>query len=159
MSFFSLRTRRFLPLPPLSALLLAALLSACSSAPKEEAKTVSPSSVASHPQNTPASRTWLGLLRPYKIDIQQGNFVSQEQAAKLQEGMTKDQVRFVLGSPLLTDLFHNERWDYVFRLKKGNGEITTNRLTVFFKEDRVSRIESTPLPDEAAYLSHISGKK
>ncbi len=102
-------------------------------------------------------KRWLGIFTPYRIDIQQGNFISQEVAAKLREGMTKEQVRFLLGAPLLNDMFHAERWDYLFRLQKGNGILTTNRLTIFFKDNRIARVESTPLPNEAEYLSHISG--
>lgn len=97
------------------------------------------------------------MFSPYKLDIQQGNFISQEMAAKLKEGMTKEQVRFLLGVPLLTDMFHDGRWDYLFRLQKANGLLSTNRLTVFFKDNRVTRFESTKLPGEVEYISHISG--
>ena len=110
--------------------------------------------------NTPApSRTqrWLGIFTPYKQDIQQGNFISHEMAAQIKEGQTKEQVRFLLGVPLLTDMFHEGRWDYLFRLQKANGQITTNRLTIFFKDNRVVRFESTQLPGELEYISHISG--
>lgn len=99
----------------------------------------------------------LGILSPYRPDIQQGNFVSQEMVAQLKEGMTQDQVRFVLGTPLLTDIFHAERWDYVFRLAKGNGELTTSRVTVFFKDNRLARFEGGDLPTEKDYLSRIAG--
>ena len=99
----------------------------------------------------------MGIFSPYKLDIQQGNFISQEMASRLKEGMTKEQVRFILGVPLLTDMFHDGRWDYLFRLQKAKGELTTNRLTVFFKNNRVIRYESTSLPGEVEYISHISG--
>lgn len=99
----------------------------------------------------------MGIFSPYKLDIQQGNFVSQEMAAKLKEGMTKEQVRFLLGVPLLTDMFHDGRWDYLFRLQKASGELSTNRLTVFFKDGRVARFESTSLPGEVEYISNITG--
>ena len=102
-------------------------------------------------------KRWLGIFTPYKINIQQGNFISQDMAAKLRPGMTKDQVKFLLGTPLLTDLFHGNRWDYLFRLQKPNGALTTNRVAIFFKDDRVERIEGSELPSEAEYLSHIAG--
>lgn len=102
-------------------------------------------------------KRWLGIFTPYKINIQQGNFISQDMAAKLRPGMTKEQVRFVLGTPLLTDLFHADRWDYLFRLQKPNGELTANRVAVFFKDNRVERIDSGELPSESDYLSHIAG--
>ena len=75
------------------------------------------------------AQRFLGFLSPYRIDVQQGNFISREMVAQLKEGMrtkdgvTPEQVRFVLGTPLLTDIFHSNRWDYVFRLKKGSGEL------------------------------------
>ena len=103
------------------------------------------------------ARPFLGFLRPYRPDIQQGNFISREMVAQLKEGMTRDQVRFVLGTPLLTDVFHNERWDYPFRMAKGNGEMTASRLTLVFAEDRLARIEGGDLPTEADYLARISG--
>lgn len=104
-------------------------------------------------------RKWISKLTPYKVDIQQGNFVSSEMLSKLKPGMTKEQVRFVLGTPLLTDMFHANRWDYLFRLQKPNGALTTNRVTVFFKDNLVDRIVNDHLPDEAQYLSNIAGDK
>jgi outer membrane protein assembly factor BamE len=102
-------------------------------------------------------RRFLGLLSPYRIDIQQGNFVSEEMVSQLKEGMTPDQVRFVLGAPLLTDIFHANRWDYPFRLQKGNGEVTTSRVTVFFKDNRLARFEGGELPTEKDYLARLAG--
>ena len=99
----------------------------------------------------------MGFLRPYRPDIQQGNFISREMVSQLKEGMTKDQVRFVLGTPLLTDVFHKDRWDYPFRMAKGNGEMTASRLTLTFVDDKLARIEGGDLPTEADYLSRISG--
>ncbi len=101
-------------------------------------------------------KKWLSFFTPYRVNVQQGNFISSEMLAKIQPGMTKEQVRFVLGTPLLTDMFHANRWDYLFRLQKTNGAITTNRVTVFFKENVVERVSNDHLPGEAEYLSHIS---
>ena len=103
------------------------------------------------------ARPFLGFLRPYRPDIQQGNFISREMVAQLKEGMTREQVRFVLGTPLLTDVFHNERWDYPFRMAKGNGEMTASRLTLTFVDEKLARIEGGDLPTEADYLARISG--
>jgi outer membrane protein assembly factor BamE len=102
-------------------------------------------------------RRFLGFLSPYRIDIQQGNFVSQEMVSQLKEGMTSDQVRFVLGTPLLTDIFHANRWDYPFRLQKGNGEVTISRVTLFFKDNRLARFEGGELPTEKDYLARLAG--
>jgi outer membrane protein assembly factor BamE len=103
-------------------------------------------------------KRFLGIFSPYRPDIQQGNFVSQEMVAQLKEGMTPDQVVFLLGTPLLNDVFHGERWDYPFRMQKGNGEITTSSVTVYFENNRVSRIEGGDLPTEADYLARIANK-
>jgi outer membrane protein assembly factor BamE len=82
-----------------------------------------------------------GWLAPYRIDIQQGNFVSQEMVAQLKHGMTKDQVRFVLGTPLLTDIFHGDRWDYVYLLDRPGQPQVQRRLALYFEDDRLARLE------------------
>lgn len=106
------------------------------------------------------SSSLFGFLRPYRIDIQQGNFVSKEMVAQLRPGLTRDQVRFVLGTPLLTDMFHSNRWDYDFRLAKGNGEIMTSRVSVFFKDDVLEHVEGGEnLPTESEYLTLITDAK
>jgi outer membrane protein assembly factor BamE len=102
-------------------------------------------------------RRFLGVFSPYRIDIQQGNFVSREMVEQLKEGMTRDQVRFVLGTPLLTDIFHADRWDYVFRMQKGSGAVISSRASVFFDGDRLVKVEGGELPTEAEYLAFISG--
>lgn len=108
---------------------------------------------------------FLGLVTPYRIDIQQGNFVSREMVAQLKEGMqrregvTPEQVRFVLGTPLMTDIFHSNRWDYIFRLKKRTGEVISSRVTVFFKDNRVVNIEGDTLPTEKEYIAFIAGSQ
>lgn len=80
-------------------------------------------------------------LTPYKIDIQQGNYVTQDMLAKLQPGMTRSQVRFALGTPLIVDPFRTDRWDYVYNLYK-RGVLTEQRtVTVIFKGDALDRIE------------------
>jgi len=101
---------------------------------------------------------FLGILSPYRPDVQQGNFVSQEMMAQLKEGMTQDQVRFLMGTPLLTDIFHADRWDYAFRLQKGNGEVLSSRVSIFFKDDRVARFEGGNLPPEKDFLNLIVGE-
>ena len=75
----------------------------------------------------------------------------------LKPGMTREQVRFVLGTPLLTSVFHANRWDYPFRLERGNGELTTSRVTVYFKDDVVERFDGGNLPTEVEYIERIAG--
>jgi len=75
------------------------------------------------------------VVHEYKIDIQQGNVLTQEMVAQLKPGLTKDQVRFVLGTPVLMDMFHANRWDYVYRYQKGsNGEVEMRQFSTFFDE-------------------------
>lgn len=106
----------------------------------------------------PASaRRFLGVLSPYRIDIPQGNFVSEEMVLQLKEGMTQDQVRFALGTPLIMDIFHGNRWDYVFRMLKRNDEVLSSRVTVYFKDGVVSRFEGGNLPTEVNYLEILAG--
>ena len=100
---------------------------------------------------------FMWFFSPYRPDIQQGNFVSEEMLAQLKLGMTRDQVRFIFGTPLLTDPFHAERWDYAFRMAKGNGELTTSRVIVFFKDGKVDRFEGGNLPTEKEYIARIAG--
>ncbi|MDB5796277.1 MAG: small protein [Paucimonas sp.] len=97
------------------------------------------------------------FLRPYRADVQQGNFISGEMVSQLKPGMTPEQVRFVLGTPLLTDIFHRDQWTYAFDMRRGNGETTRGRLTLYFSDNRLERWEGGDLPGEEAYLARISG--
>ena len=78
-------------------------------------------------------------LNPYRIDIRQGNLVTQEMVGQLKAGMSREQVRFVLGSPMLADVFHPDRWDYVYYFKPGNKPEDTQqrRLIVYFEDDKL----------------------
>lgn len=81
------------------------------------------------------------IVNEYKIDIQQGNVLTQEMVSQLRPGLTKDQVRFVLGTPVLIDLFHANRWDYVYRLQKGNGDVEMRKFSTFFDaSDKLVRV-------------------
>ena len=86
--------------------------------------------------------TACSFLTPYRMEIQQGNYVTQEMTAQLKPGLTRDQVRFVMGTPLLTDIFHDERWDYVFVRQRANSkEVEHRRVVVFFENGKVKRVE------------------
>lgn len=80
-------------------------------------------------------------LGAHKIDIQQGNQVTSEMLAKLKPGMTPSQVRFVLGTPLLVDPFHANRWDYVYRLERAGKLVEHRRIVVVFENERLKGIE------------------
>ena len=94
-------------------------------------------------------------VQPYKIDIIQGNVVTREQLAMLQPGMQRIQVRDVLGTSLLKSMFHENRWDYVFTLKRQDGEPQSRKVTVFFKDNVVEKIEADDLPSEAEFVSTL----
>jgi outer membrane protein assembly factor BamE len=98
------------------------------------------------PRNLPLCLSLLvaacGPFSPYRMEIQQGNFVTQEMAAQLKPGLTRDQVRFVLGTPLVSDIFHDERWDYVFVRQRANSdEVERRRISVFFEDGKLKRID------------------
>ncbi len=81
------------------------------------------------------------FLVPHKVDVQQGNYVDQEMMSKLKLDMTRSQVLFVLGTPLVVDPFHRDRWDYVYLTGKA-GDVNRRRgITVVFSEDKLVRIE------------------
>jgi outer membrane protein assembly factor BamE len=81
-------------------------------------------------------------LSPYRIEIQQGNYVTQEMVAQLKPGLSRDQVRFVLGTPLVSDVFHDDRWDYVFTRRRTNSvDVETRRFAVFFEDGKLKRVE------------------
>ena len=100
---------------------------------------------------------FLWVFTPYRPDVQQGNFVSQEMIAQVKVGQTREQIMFILGTPLLTDMFHKDRWDYPFYLARGNGELTTSRVTLFFKDDKLERFDGGNLPSEREYIARIAG--
>ena len=107
-----------------------------------------------------ASHSLASIVTPYKIDIVQGNFVSQEQAAAVKPGMSRAQVRDILGTPLLTSVFHADRWDYVFTFKRQGVEPQARKVTAYFKDDALERLEADPLPTEAEFVASLnSGRK
>ena len=80
-------------------------------------------------------------LKPYRINVQQGNALTQEMVARLKPGMTRSQVRFVLGTPVVQDIFHANRWDYIYLFTEGHKETRSRRLTVIFEDDKLLRLE------------------
>ena len=98
-------------------------------------------------------------ITPYKVDVIQGNFVSKEQVEQLQAGMSRDQVKGLLGTPLMASLFHADRWDYVFTLKRQGVEPQSFKYTVFFEGDQLERFEGDAMPTEAEFISTLSNKR
>jgi outer membrane protein assembly factor BamE len=105
-----------------------------------------------------ASRRLATVVTPYKIDVVQGNFVSREQVEALKPGQSRQQVREILGTPLVTSLFHSNRWEYVFTLKKPSAELQTRKLTVYFEGDVLARSEGDEMPSEAEFVASLDGR-
>jgi outer membrane protein assembly factor BamE len=97
--------------------------------------------------------SWVPMIpgiTPHKIDIQQGNVVTQDMVVKLKPGMSKSQVRFALGTPLVLDPFHSDRWDYVYVQQKRGRVTEQRRIVVLFADDKLLRIEGDVVPAPAA---------
>ena len=97
----------------------------------------------------------VGVVTPYKMDIVQGNVVTKEQFALIKPGMSRAQVRDVMGTALLTSVFHAERWDYIFTLKSQSAKNQQRKVAVYFKGDAVVRTEGDELPTETEFVSTL----
>ncbi len=116
----------------------------------------------------------------YKIDVPQGNIVTQEMVNQLHTGMSKRQVSYAMGTPLVVDAFHPERWDYIYSFQKGGHKPVIHRVTIFFENDKLARIGGdyqphptsanatpakeitvtvTPPPPRQGFFSRLFGKK
>jgi outer membrane protein assembly factor BamE len=138
-----MRTSVFFRILPLSASVLAAFaLGGCSSF------------------NEPASiKGFIAFIAPYRPDVIQGNVVTTEQISHVTTGMSRVQVKEILGSPLITDPFHNDRWDYVFTLKRQGFDDQQRSFVVMFEKDKVLKIDAPELPTEDQFVAAISRKK
>ncbi len=105
------------------------------------------------------ARNLADRITPYRIEIVQGNFVSSEQVAALKPGMTRLQVRDLLGSPLLTSVFHGDRWDYAFTIRRTGTEPQRRHLSVFFKGDALERHEGDAMPSENEFVASLYPRK
>lgn len=94
-------------------------------------------------------------ITPYKADVIQGNFVSKEQVDTLKVGMLRSQVKDILGTPLLTSLFHADRWDYVFTLQRQGVASQSFKYAVFFRGDLLERFEGDAMPSEAEFIASL----
>ena len=98
-------------------------------------------------------------ITPYKVDVIQGNFVSKEQVAQLRPGLSRDEVKAVLGTPLMASLFHADRWDYVFTMKRQSVAPQSFKYTVYFKGNVLERFEGDDMPSEAEFISKLSNQR
>ena len=98
-------------------------------------------------------------ITPYRVDVIQGNFVSREQVEQLRPGLTREQVKSVMGTPLLASLFHADRWDYVFTLQRQGVPSQSYKYTVFFTGDQLVRFEGDTMPSEADFIDKLDTRK
>lgn len=136
--------RRTVALAGLASL---AALGGCSQMPKFDALSVSGDKV-------------LGLVRPYRVEIVQGNVVTKEMLERVKPGMPRAQVRDLLGSPLLTDVFHEARWDYVFTIRRQGAAPQSRHIQLTFEGDRLAKIDAPEdLPTENEFIAAINTAK
>ncbi|MEI7786428.1 MAG: outer membrane protein assembly factor BamE [Betaproteobacteria bacterium] len=98
-------------------------------------------------------------LTPYRSDVVQGNFIASEQVGQLKVGMPRLQVRSLLGTPLVSSLFHADRWDYVFSFKRGVGQPKLYRYTVYFQGDALTRFEGDAMPSESEFIAQLDVRR
>lgn len=101
----------------------------------------------------------LGFVTPYKVEVVQGNVITKEQAAMVKPGLTRSQVRDILGSPLLTDVFHTDRWDYIFTIRRQGAAPQQRQVTVRFDGDELKSIDAPELPGEREFVASIDTAK
>ena len=100
--------------------------------------------------------SFMGFITPYRIDIVQGNVVTKEQAALLKPGLSRTQVRDIVGTPLLADPFHADRWDYLFTLRRPNAAPQRRSVVILFENDLVKTVEAPDLPSEREFVVSIT---
>jgi len=128
-----------IPFTSAAGLLAATLLGACSS--------------------LQSSDNFLGFITPYRVEVVQGNVLTKEQVALIKPGQTRAQVRDVLGSPLLTDSFHADRWDYVFTIRRQGTAPQQREVVVLFDGDKLKSISAQDLPSERDFVASIDTLK
>ena len=107
-------------------------------------------------QSLQSSDNFLGVITPYRVEVVQGNVITREQVALVKPGLTRAQVRDVLGSPLLVDPFHADRWDYVFTIRRQGAAAQLRRVVVRFKSDVFESLEGAEgLPSEHEFVASI----
>jgi outer membrane protein assembly factor BamE len=99
---------------------------------------------------------FLGLITPYRVEVVQGNVVTQEQVARVKIGMSRAQVRDILGSPLLADVFHADRWDYIFTIRRQGAAPQRHSIVALFDGERLTSLDTGgELPGEEAFVASI----
>lgn len=103
-----------------------------------------------------SSENFLGIVTPYRLEVVQGNVVTQEQIERVKPGLTRSQVRDIMGSPLLADPFHADRWDYVFTLRQDRRPLQRRSVVLIFEGDVLKTIDAPELPTEREFIDSIA---
>ncbi|MET0333381.1 MAG: outer membrane protein assembly factor BamE [Rhizobacter sp.] len=106
-----------------------------------------------------SSDHFLGFITPYRVEVVQGNVLTREQVALVKPGLNRAQVRDILGSPLLTDVFHADRWDYVFTIRRQGTAPQQRQVVVLFDADKLKSIDAPDLPSERDFVNSIDTAK
>jgi outer membrane protein assembly factor BamE len=101
--------------------------------------------------------TWFPSLGVYKLDINQGNYITQDLVDRLKVGQTRPQVRTILGTPLVADAFHADRWDYVYEFNRQGRTFERRQFTVYFVDDKLARWEGDEMPPPPAEIARAGG--
>ena len=101
--------------------------------------------------------SWVPNPGVYKLDVNQGNYITQDQVDRLKVGLTRQQVRGALGTPMLTDAFHANRWDYPYEFNRQGRTLEHRQLTVYFVDDKVARWEGDEMPPSPAEVARSGG--
>jgi outer membrane protein assembly factor BamE len=104
-----------------------------------------------------AGCSWFPSLGVYKLDVNQGNYITQDQVEKLKVGQTRAQVRSALGTPLLADVFHGNRWDYIYEFNRQGRTLERRRFTAYFVEDKLARWEGDEMPPSPVEVARSGG--
>ena len=104
-----------------------------------------------------AGCSWLPRLGVYKLDVNQGNYVTQDQVDRLKVGLTRAQVRATMGTPMLTDAFHANRWDYPYEFNRLGRTVEHRQFTIYFVDDKVARWEGDEMPPPPAEVARSGG--
>jgi outer membrane protein assembly factor BamE len=104
----------------------------------------------------PTTSAMLDIFSPYKVEIVQGNVVTREQVQILRPGFSRNQVKDVLGTPMVSSLFHANRWDYTFTIKRAGAEPQIRNISVYFENDLMQRVIADELPLEAEFTASIN---
>jgi outer membrane protein assembly factor BamE len=106
-------------------------------------------------QSLQSSDSFLGVITPYKVEVVQGNVITKEQAALVKPGLSRAQVQDILGSPLITDAFHADRWDYVFTIRRQGAEPQQRNVVILFEGDALKSMDAPKLPTELEFVASI----